>query len=491
MAARTRCRRHIFRALRFDAVTGETRTSQSGLSTQSAGTSHDNVLPYPDQALFLALRGAGQDSVMQMLWIYEHPVDFEALERFRDNYADGWMARLIEPSPIPFGRHRWVSSPRPSAGLSVATHPRSRDEFYDWADEQVQLPLDPQRGPAWRFGVQPLTDGATAISLVISHCIADGRAAVDSVTDAVNGTARKVDYPPPGSRTKARAIRSDLRQTVHDAGEIGRTVGKAVKVLTRRRGPGGGSGGNSARTPRKYRRAPAAPSLSLPSVALSVDVAEWDARAAELGGNSLSLLTGLAGRLAQRLGRVRASDGMVTLMIPVSERADISIDTGGNVVSIARVSIDPRPLTSDLSGARSAIRMGLKSARESPDEMMELLPLIPFVPKRAVASMADKAFGLSEDLPVSCSNMGDVPAELRYIDGTAAEYLVFRGVDRDLSRALVERKRGVLTLISGRSEGAVIATVIGYQPGRENTHSALRALVAQTLKEFNLTATII
>lgn len=485
MAALTRCHRRIFRALRFNAVAGEIRTPQG------PGTSQSNVLPYPDQALFLALRGAGQDSVIQIIWIYEHPVDLVALERFRDNWGSGWMARLIEPSPVPFGRHRWVSAPAPSAGLDVATHPRPRDELYDWADEQVQLPLDPQRGPAWRFAVQPLTDGSTAVSLLASHCIADGRAGIDSITDAVKGRVRKLDYPPPGSRTKARAIRSDLRQTLSDAGEIRRTVGKAVRVLTRRRAADGGSGERATRARRKSRRGSSGPSLTLPSVALSVDIAQWDARAAELGGNSLSLLAGFAGRLAQHLGRVRASDGAVTLMIPVSERADITVDTGGNVVSIARVSIDPEPLTTDLSGARSAIRMGLKSAREKPDEMIELLPLIPFVPKRAVTSMADMAFGLSEDLPVSCSNMGDVPAELRYVDGTAAEYLFIRGMDRDLSRELIERKRGVLTFISVRSEGAVIVTVIGYQPGRENSRTALRQLVAQTLEEFNLTATII
>ena len=44
-----------------------------------------------------------------------------------------------------------------------------------------------------------------------------------------------------------------------------------------------------------------------------------------------------------------------------------------------------------------------------PDEMIELLPLIPFLPKGAIARMADAAFGFSTDFPVSCSNMGDLP----------------------------------------------------------------------------------
>ena len=442
----------------------------------------DTVLPYPDQALFLALRGAGQDSVMQFVWIYDHPVDVEALKRFRDSFGRGWMARLIEPSPLPFGRHRWVSSPPPTAELDVDPRPRRREEIVDWADEQVQLPLDPQFGPAWRFGVQPMTDGSTAVSLVISHCIADGQAAITSVADAVNGTVRKLDYPPPRSRTRSRAVRSDLRQTAKDASETFRTVGKALKVLRRRSGPA---------AEKSSLPIPSGPHVVLPSVAFFVEAGQWDGRAESLGGNSFSLVAAFAGRLAQRLGRIRQSDGAVTLMIPVSDRDDISVDAGGNVVSIARVSIDPQQLTTDLSGARSAIRSGLRTARETPDEMVELLPLIPFVPKRSVASMADMAFGFSVDLPVSCSNMGEVPPEIRHIDGTAAEYLWFRGVDRELSRELLERKRGVLTLISGRIAGTVATTVISHQPHSGNTRAELRAVVAQTLHEFNLTGEII
>lgn len=472
-----------------------TLAAGDGPGSQAGGSQANNVLPYPDQAMFLALRGAGQDSVMQFLWIYDHPVDFEVLERFQNDFGRGWMARLIEPSPLPFGRHRWVSAPAPRSDLDVGSPPRARNEFGAWADEQIQLPLDPQSGPAWRLGVQPFDDGSTAISLVVSHCIADGRAAIDSIADAVNGKVRKQDYPPPGSRTTVRALREDLLQTVRDGGETLRTLGKALKMLSRSRRQASRPPSEKPLSDKPSRKPPAPHTsgerLSLPTVEFVVDVEQWDARAESLGGNGLSLVAGFAGRLAQHLGRVRTPDGAVTLMIPLSERDDIGVDTGGNVVSIARVSIDPAPLTTDLSGARAAIRSAVQVARQTPDAMVELMPLTPFVPKRAVAGMADLAFGFSADLPVSCSNLGEVPAAMNYIDGTAAQYLSFRGVDRDLSRELVERKRGLLTLISGRIEGVVTTTVIGYQPGADNTRDALRGLVAQTLEEFNLSATII
>ena len=103
----------------------------------------DNVLPYPDQALFLALRGAGQEAVMQALWIYDHPIDLEGVKRFHRNLFGTLLARRIEPSPLPFGRHRWVSQPVTDSNFEIVATPRPRGELYLWADEQVELPLDP------------------------------------------------------------------------------------------------------------------------------------------------------------------------------------------------------------------------------------------------------------------------------------------------------------------------------------------------------------
>lgn len=444
----------------------------------------DNLVAYTDQALLLALRGAGQDAVMQVLWIYEHPVDLEGLRRFHGNLGHGLFGRRIERSPLPFGRPRWVSAPGPQAPMAVAEHPRPRAELYDWADEQVELPLDPEWGPTWRLAVQPFTDGSTAVSLVISHCVADGGGVVLTILGALNGGAPDLDYLPPRSRPRLRAGLSDLRQTATDAPEIARTLGKAAKVALRRRheltAPG----------------VPPVPAASdgdrhvfVPSASASIDVQDWDAMAESLGGNSFSLVAGFAGKVAEHLGRTRTEDGVVTLMIPVNQREGMD-DTGGNVVSIANVSFDPTTVGKDLSAARAAIREGIATARQVPDEMVELLPLIPFVPKRAFGRMVDMTFGFSADLPASCSNMGEVPAEALRIDGTAAERVIFRGVDRHLTRDVLERRRGSLTVASVRVAGRIIVVVIGYQPGIENSHAHLREVVAQTLAEFDLTGVI-
>lgn len=446
-------------------------------------TAADNVVPYPDQAMFLALRGADQAAVMQALWIYDRPVDREGVARFHRNLYNGLLGRQIETSALPFGRHRWVAASTSQPNLDFSDSIRPRAELFDWADEQIALPMDPERGPAWRIAVQPFDDGRSVVSLVVSHCIVDGSGAVLSCVEAFHGMSRGLNYPAPGTRTRSQALREDLRQLTRDLPEIGRTVIRFAKVAFGRR--------------KELARPTAAPApvtnsadaAHVPSASIFIDIDQWDSKAESLGGNYFSFVAGFAGRIAENLGRTRASDGAVTLMIPVNDRGDFN-DTGGNVVSIANVSFDPATVMNDLTGPRGAIRDALKTAREVPDEMVELLPLIPFVPKRGIARMVNVAFGFTTDVPVSVSNLGDLPADMMMVDGSPAQYLCFRGVDREVSPQTLEARGGILTLAAGRISGKVVITVISYQPGRENTQAGLREVIAQTLGEFGLSGEI-
>ncbi|AQT80397.1 hypothetical protein B1R94_15665 [Mycolicibacterium litorale] len=463
---------------------GEDRHRLARPWRRAASSGPDNVVPYTDQALLLALRGAGQEAVIQIIWGYDHPVDLDGVQRFYRSFGHGLVGRLIERSPLPFGRHRWVSVNGPQAPLDIAEHPRPRGELYDWADEQVELPLDPERGPGWRMGVQSFTDGTSAVSVVISHTVSDGGGAVASVIAAINGDGRDIGYPPARSRSRRHAVGQDLRQLASDLPDIGRTLVKAARVAARRKDELVAPGAVTAPVPSGGREI-----VTTASAAAIVDIEQWDHRAESLGGNSFSLVAGYAGKLAENLGRTRSQDGAVTLMIPVSERDDPG-HTGGNVVTIAHVTFDPGPVATDLSGARAAIKQGIVTARQTPDEMVELLPLIPFLPRRAMARIADMAFSFSADLPVSCSNMGDVPDVLLSLDGTVAERLYFRGVDRNLTRDVLERRHGLMTVASARLGGKIIVPTMSYQPGADNSSTHLREMIAKTLAEFDLTGVI-
>jgi hypothetical protein len=435
--------------------------------------------------MFLAMRATGQESVMQAVWIYEHPVDFDGLARLHRNLGHGVLGRLIECSPLPFGRHRWVAAVGPRPDIDIAECPRPRAELSDWVDERAQLPIDPEWGPSWSMGVLPLTDGSTAVSMVMSHCLADGVGGFAAIIDAAAGNMRDFGYPPPRSRSRLRAAAFDARQTVQGLPEVARALGAGARLVYRRRHDFVRS---KESRPAPIRSNGADCNVVVPAISVYVDLEDWDARAEALHGNSYSLVAAFAAKLAERLGRRRASDGAVTLNIPVNERT--LDDTRANAVALFNISIDPTHVSKDLSGTRAALKQAVQTAREVPDEALQLLPLIPFVPKRAVKRLADVLFGFSADLPVSCSNVGDLPLEIACVDGTPAEYVMLRGIDRHVTRQTLEERCGLLTLVVGRIVGKMSINIVAYQPGAENSKTHLREVAAHTLADFELTGAI-
>jgi hypothetical protein len=440
----------------------------------------DNRLSFMDQAGLALLRATGTGKLMQLVWIYEHPLDLDGLKRFHSNFGYGLAGRRIERSPLPFGRHRWVSSLGPPSDIDFVEHARPRAEVTDWADERAALPVDPESGPGWHMAVLPLTDGATAVTLVGSHCLGDGVGALLTVVEAVLGARRDLGYPPPRSRKRFRAALTDLRETARGAREVGRTVVAAGKLGLRHRHEMAASSAPIPASPTDD-----GSTVMLPAISVVVDLPLWDERARSLNGNSYSLVAGFAAKLGEHMGRLRA-DGTVTLLIALNDRTSLD-DTRANAMLFAQAGLDPTPVTTDLTDTRIALRQALKTAREVPDETLELLPLVPLVPRRALKKVADLFFGSGDDLPVSCSNLGDVHEAVGRPDGTDAEYVMVRGVDQNVRRADIERAGGQLVVVAGRIGGKMSIGIVAYQPGGENSKEHLRELAARTLAEFDLT----
>lgn len=447
------------------------------------GTAEGNRLTLWDEALVRANRATGRVQLIQVVWVYEHPVDMDAVRRFHRNFGYGMAGRRVERSPLPFGRYRWVSALGPAAPLRVNTDPLPREQISDWAEQWAQVPIDPENGPGWQMAVQAFTDGVTAISVVGSHCLGDGVAALLAVGTAVAGANIDIGYPPPLSRPTARAIAADLRETIRGLPEIGRAARKAVTVLR--------AGGQQAAATAKPARPPVANPDELvivPAITTYVDLAEWDARAAALGGNGYSMLAAVSAKLGERMGR-RNPDGNVSLLIAISDRTS-ETDIRANAMTLVNAKVDPSNVTTDLSGTRAILRNALKSAKDQPDEILELMPLTPLVPKRLVKKVADMMIA-SDDMPVVCSNMGDLPPMLTSVDGTEAEYTSFYGVDQATPRAELEHGDGQLVVVSGRISGKIIIGIVAYQSGAENSKTRLRELAAETLAEFDLTGVFV
>jgi hypothetical protein len=441
-----------------------------------------------DQGFFSGQRAAGQNEVMQVVWLYEHAIDFDGLCRVHRNLGHGLLGRRIERSPLPFARHRWVLDRGPS-DIDIAECARPRAELSDWADERSQLSTDPERGPGWHLGVLPLTDGSTAVSLVASHYLLDGFGLIVALVDAILGNTRDLGYPPPHSRARLRAVLQDARQIARDAPQIARAFGAGVKVARKQAGHRSDIARSPAPRPVTRCEDDCDCPVVVPGVTISIDLGNWDARAKALGGTSNTLAAALTAKIGERIGRRHDGDGAVTVQLVTSERTDG--DPRAMAVSIAPVSIDPTGVTTDLSDARADIKQALKTRRETPDDSLQLAPLIPFTPKRTWKRGVDAALS-DPDRPVVYSNLGDVGSIVSLLDGTHCEYAFARGTRQHVTRQWLERTGGQMQLLSFRLplRGKIFIHVLAYQPGAENTKLSLRELVGRALAEFDLTGLI-
>jgi hypothetical protein len=435
-----------------------------------------------DQASFLGLRALGYGALVQFSWIYNRPVNVDGLRRFHRYLGYGLLGRRVERSPLPFARDRWVFSRGPG-DLEIAETPRPRADLNAWTYERACLPLDPEYGPSWHLGVLPLEDGGTAISLVTSHTVVDGLGILQAITDAANGRIRYLAYPRPGSRTRGRALLQDGRQTFASAPELARALAATVRLARDRRKDVASS---IASAPPSPRLAGDDQPVVIPSLTAYVDLAEWDARAKSIGGNSNTLLAGFAARLGVRMGRI-CDDGTVTVSLPISDRSEN--DTRGNALAFPVVSVDPTHLSSDLGGIRVKVKQAIADLAETSDELLAPLALTSMTPKWVARRAAGVGLGAAA-LPIGCSNVGDLDPAVNRPDGSDADYASGRLIEPGINRRTLERVGGQLFVVSGRGPGKIWFSINAYLAGRTNSQDALHEVTSRTFAEFDLAAEI-
>ncbi|BBZ67046.1 hypothetical protein MINS_24750 [Mycolicibacterium insubricum] len=427
-------------------------------------------LGYLDQAAHLSMRATGRRQLVQLGWLYRRPVDPEGIARFHRNFGRGLAGRRIERSPLPFGRHRWVAAPDP-APLKFSEIVRPGEELGDWFDERSQIPVDPEHGPGWHMAVQPFSAGATAVTVVGSHCLLDGVAVLTAAAHAADDRAEPMDWPPPRSRSPVRAVLADLAQTCRDIPDL---------VAAARAGLRGIGGEPGDRTGVVVEAADGDRLVRVPALNVFVSARAWDEVAARFGGNGYSLLAGLAAELGRRMRR--CGDGRAAeLLIALSERT--VGDTRANALRMATVRVDPATVTTDLTATRTAIRAAVADARTTGDGMFAMLPLAPFVPLRVARRLGAAMFGSQ---PISCSNLGELDPAVCRPDGTPADSLFLRPVDQNVREHEITTGGGQLVVVAGRVGGVVTIGIVGYTPGGDNTRAGLRALVDAALGAFGL-----
>ncbi|MGY4708554.1 hypothetical protein ACXDF8_03150 [Mycolicibacterium sp. CBM1] len=441
----------------------------------------DSTLAYIDQGSFLGLRALGRGPLAQYNWIYEHPVDLEALRRFHRNLGRGLLGRRIERSPLPFGRDHWVAWAGP-ADIELASDARPRSAAMAWFDEQLRIPVDPEAGPSWRLAVQPLTEGGAAVTLVASHSVCDGLALTQSVARAARGETWDLGYPKPHARTRGEALRQDAAEVLRAVPDFAKAVVAAVRLARSSGGDLASSAGRSAPRPAKL---DGAELVTVPSVGVYIDAAHWRERCETLGGTSNSLFAGLAARVGQIIGRVD-EHGRAELSFPVSERTED--DTRANALTGMTLTIDPSIVTTSLREVRAELKRKLAGLADARFELLGPVALAPLIPTGLARRLEAMALGVGA--VIGCSNLGKLDADVNRPDGTDAERLFLRQIESRTTAEILERLGGMLFLASGEVNDTLSISVSAWRVEGPNTRDDLVAVVARALDDFGLVGTI-
>jgi hypothetical protein len=198
----------------------------------------------------------------------------------------------------------------------------------------------PSAGRAGTSASFPLWTARRPSAWWVSRHLLDGLGLSLAVANAVTGTTRDLGYPPPCSRTRLRVVVEDARQTVLVAPQVARALLAAARVARKQAGRRRNRAKSPPSRPVVIGGGAGADVIVVPAITISIDQEEWDASATALGGTSSTLAAGFASKLAEQMGRRRASDGAVSVHLPISQRAEG--DTRAIAVSFARVSVDPR-----------------------------------------------------------------------------------------------------------------------------------------------------
>jgi diacylglycerol O-acyltransferase len=442
--------------------------------SKATETGANDILCYADQGSFVGLRVLGRGPVLHLTWLYPQALSEADVQGFNERLAQGLLGRLLQRSPLPWGRHRWVASPVP-APTTWFTEPIPIERLPEWRNALVELPVDPEFGPGWRLAVQPLEGGGFALSLLVSHTIGDGQAVNEAVADAVAGRRLDHAFPAASWRWSPAMLARDFVESIRALPNAWR----AMIALLRKTRTLTTHVSRPASHPRQTKQNGAEPATAIPLVQVIMDAQACEGRASELGVASNTLLSALAARIAFRIGRVDAT-GRVKLVLPVSERQPN--DRRANALRAITIMTDPDACRSNPRVLQRELKAALASLLRHGDDVSPLFALIPFVPLWLARYLERMALG--SDLPVGCSILGELPAELNHPCGEAS-LLQYSVLERFTNTAL-ERLGGQLFLVCYSMGARMLVTVAGYAPHHITTRDELMHCIRDALADLGL-----
>ncbi|WP_019202555.1 hypothetical protein [Tsukamurella sp. 1534] len=368
----------------------------------------EDLLAFVDQGAAAGTRATGRNSLIQVVWTYDRGADLAGLERFRRALTRGLLGRRIVASPVPFGRDRWVACTA-APQTAVASRPRPRAAIDAWLDERAAVPIDPWSGPGWHLGVLPLDDGGSAVTLVVSHVLADGVGTATAVAEAALDSSRALPYPREAAPPWRSAPR-DAALALRELPAAARAAASAARLARGRLAP--------ADSP-AARPHPVGPDRW---TVAHIDRRVLADRAEALGGTETTLLLAVTAAIADAMGWVRPSDGAALLGLSVNRRADG--DLRGNAIVDAEVPVDPAAGPEGVAALRGRVRETLAGLGDG-GRFDAFGPLITLLPRRTLAALIDAPPDPSAPV-TTCAGVGELPAPVRAPDGSPADTAWFR-----------------------------------------------------------------
>ncbi|MFI6996557.1 hypothetical protein [Nocardia sp. NPDC050175] len=412
----------------------------------------------------------GGTLAIQAVWRYDRPVDMAGLMDFHAALQDGRLGRVVAAATIPAAGDRW--SARAEFGpVEVTEAPIPHGELATWIAEQGRAELQTFGGPAWRLAVTACDNGESAVSLLASHTIADGRAFCDAVAEAVAGKSFDLDYRS-DEFGRMRLLSGDFRDAARRGRVLVQAVGLAVQMMVAQRGEAKGCTEED-------------PNFHLPSVDATVPAPLWHAAARTRGGSATTLAVAVTAAIATEIGRTD-DQGRARIMMPVSTRTEA--DRRANALSSIDFEVDLRDgMLTDLAPLRALMKEKLGAAVGQPAP--PLIPLAIALPRRLFAVLVRK---VAADATVSvCSNLGEIDPAMLGIDGGPASTIRLGLVNQSLdSRAVVTERGGNLYVSLFESGGEMTLRVNGFHAPKLVDAEQLTELVQRVLAEYELSATL-
>ncbi|MCM6774576.1 hypothetical protein NDR87_13415 [Nocardia sp. CDC159] len=409
----------------------------------------------------------GGTLAIQAVWRYERAVDVARLREFHAALCRGRLGRVVAPAMIAAAGDRWSARAR-FAPLEVAAEPIRRDELEQWIAERGRAELRTYGGPAWRLAAVGLDDGGSAVSLVVSHTLVDGRGLCAAITAAIAAEYCEFDYPS-DEFGPMRALWADLGAAAGKIGPIAQAVALGTRVaLARRAEARGGVGGD--------------PEFRLPVVEVTVPAQLWHAAAQARNGTGTTLAAAVMADLATEIGRVD-EQGHVRMMMPVSTRTDG--DERANALGSIDFEFDGD--TTDLAPLRAQMKLKLAAVAGQP--VPPLIPIAVALPRGLYGALARQS--ATDPTRTVCSHLGKLEPEILDIDGTPASSIAFGLANQSLNaRAVVAARGGDLYGLFSEVAGQVTMRIKGFHPPALERADQLTDLLGRVLARYELTATV-